>query len=472
MDKAHTSPDLNPVAQGMIPSLSTAPVLPVSLLVGSARLLIERHLGLAWVSGEVSNLTRAASGHCYFVLKDAHAQVRCVLFKNKLQLLDVAIKDGLGVEVRATPTIYEARGEFQLNVEMVRLAGQGALFEKFARLKLRLERAGWFSAERKRSIPSFPRAVGIVTSTQAAALRDVLITLRRRFPGLRVIVYPSAVQGAAAAAEIAAAIAIANARSEVDVLIVCRGGGSLEDLWAFNEETVALAVFESRIPVISGVGHETDFTICDFVADARAATPTGAATLAAPDCAALRSQAAAMAGRWRRAGERTLELRMQRLDVASRNLVHPAARLVQQGATLAALAMRMMRAVAGEQTRLRRECSLLGQGMARLLRVTPRGASRLALAGERLQRAQSGRLSTTSHALGLLDRSLRHLDPLRVLERGYSIVTGPSGAIVQDVAAIAVGDALRMRFARGEADAEVTRRIVAGEPKEPAKRPR
>ncbi len=469
MDKAYTSLDLNAAAGGITPTPPAAPVVPVSLLVGSARLLIERHLGLAWVSGEVSNFTRAASGHCYFVLKDAQAQVRCVLFRNKMQLLDVAIKDGLCVEVRATPTIYEARGEFQLNVEMARLGGQGALFEKFVRLKLRLEAAGWFSAERKRSLPSFPRAVGIVTSTQAAALRDVLITLRRRFPGLGVIVYPSAVQGAGAAAEVAAAIAIANARSEVDVLIVCRGGGSLEDLWAFNEEIVALAVFESRIPIISGVGHETDFTICDFVADVRAATPTGAATLAAPDSIALRSQAAAMAARWRRAGQRTLELRMQRLDVASRNLVHPAARLTQQRAMLAALAARMMRAVRGEQTRLLRECTMLGQALARLLRTAPREAAQLEHIGERLRRAGSGRLSAICNALISLDRSLRHLDPLQVLERGYSIVTAPAGAIVQNAVAIAVGDTLRMRFARGQADAKVTRRIVADAPVAPPK---
>jgi exodeoxyribonuclease VII large subunit len=463
MDKATTPLDLGPVSESVSVALPSAAVLPVSLLVGSARLLIERHLGLGWVSGEVSNFSRASSGHCYFVLKDSSAQVRCVLFKNKMQLMDVAIRDGLRVEVRATPTIYEARGEFQLNVETVRLAGQGALFEKFVRLKARLEAAGWFRAERKRAIPSLPRAVGIVTSIQAAALRDVLITLRRRFPGQRVIIYPSAVQGAGAATEIAAAIAIANARLEVDVLIVCRGGGSLEDLWAFNEETVALAIFRSRIPVISGVGHETDFTICDFVADVRAATPTGAAALAVPDCAALRSQAAAMAARWRRAGERALELRMQRLDVASRNLVHPAARLAQQRATLSALAARMMRAIGGEQARLRRECSMLGQGFVRLLRMTPRETARLALAVGRLQREQSARLSATSNALGLLDRSLRHLDPLRVLERGYSIVTGPSGAIVQDAAAIAAGDMLRMRFARGEADAQVKRRMTASE---------
>src|SRR2546426_3842692 len=202
---------------------SSWPVLPVSLLVGSARLIIERHLGLAWISGEVSNFSRAASGHCYFVLKDAHAQVRCVLFRNKSQLLDVAIKDGLSVEVRATATIYEARGEFQLNVESVRLAGQGALFEKFARLKARLEAAGWFREERKRSVPPFPRAIGIVTSTQAAALCDVLTTMTRRWAALGAFIYPCAVQGSGAAAEIAAAIALANPRAEVDVLIVCRG---------------------------------------------------------------------------------------------------------------------------------------------------------------------------------------------------------------------------------------------------------
>ncbi|HKW81877.1 MAG TPA: exodeoxyribonuclease VII large subunit, partial [Casimicrobiaceae bacterium] len=251
-----------------------APVLPVSLLVGSARRLIERHLGLAWISGEVSGFSRAASGHCYFTLKDAQAQVRCVLFRNKAQLQDVVLEDGTAVEVRATPTIYEARGEFQLNVEAVRLAGLGALYERYARLKARLDAAGWFRPERKRAPPSFPRALGIVTSLQAAALHDVLVALARRAPALPIVIYPAQVQGIGAAAEIAAAIAAANVHATAEVLIVCRGGGSIEDLWAFNEEAVARAVLDSRIPVISAIGHETDFTICDFVADARAATPT------------------------------------------------------------------------------------------------------------------------------------------------------------------------------------------------------
>ena len=217
-------------------------VLPVSLLISSARLLIERHLGLAWISGEISNFMRAASGHCYFVLKDSQAQVRCVIFRHRSQLLDVVLKDGLSVEVRATPTIYEARGEFQLTVEAVRLAGLGALYEKFAALKAKLDAAGWFHADRKRALPTFPRAVGIVTSPRAAALRDVLTTLLRRLPGTPVIVYPTPVQGSVAASGIIAAIAAANARAEVDVLILCRGGGSIEDLGAFNEEEVALAI--------------------------------------------------------------------------------------------------------------------------------------------------------------------------------------------------------------------------------------
>src|SRR5437588_877959 len=326
--------------------MNHATVLPVSLLISSARLLIERHLGLAWISGEISNFTRAASGHCYFVLKDAQAQVRCVIFRHRSQLLDVVLKDGLSVEVRATPTIYEARGEFQLTVEAVRLAGLGALYEKFAALKAKLGAAGWFHADRKRALPTFPRAVGIVTSPRAAALRAVLTTLLRRLPGTPVIIYPTPVQGSIAVSGIIAAITAANARAEVDVLILCRGGGSIEDLWAFNEEAVALAILQSRIPIVSGVGHETDFTICDFVADLRAPTPTGAAVLIVLERSALLTTATALRARWQRNAERVLEVRMQRLDAASRRLVHPAARLGAQSVRLRSLVQRLMRVAA------------------------------------------------------------------------------------------------------------------------------
>lgn len=437
-------------------SASAWPVWPVSVFVGSARLLIERHLGLAWISGEVSNFTRAASGHAYFLLKDERAQVRCVLFRHKAPLLGFALHDGMQVEVRATPTIYEARGEFQLNVETVRLAGVGALYEQFARLKARLEAQGWFAPERKRPLPRFPRAIGIVTSPQAAALSDVLTTLERRMPSLPVILYPAAVQGSGAAAEVAAAIAAANSRAEVDVLIVCRGGGSIEDLWVFNEEAVARAVLNSRIPVVSGIGHETDFTICDFVADVRAPTPTGAAALVGGERAALLAQIAALVGRWRRTAEHGLEIRMQRLDGVSRRLVHPAERLAAQRERLGALALRLARAVSTVQAQRQRGLAANGQTLARLLSEPPIAGVALERARERWQRGAKDRLGALAQQLARLELGLKHLNPQGVLDRGYSIAMTATGVIVQDVAQTAVGDALRLRFARGAAVAQVT----------------
>jgi exodeoxyribonuclease VII large subunit len=437
--------------------VTAAPVVPVSLLVSSARLLIERHLGLAWISGEVSNHTRAASGHAYFLLKDEQAQVRCVLFRQKAQLLDFALRDGQQVEVRAVPTIYEARGEFQLNVETVRLSGLGALYEQFAKLKARLEAAGWFAAARKRPLPAFPRAVGIVTSMRAAALSDVLTTLRRRMPALPVIVYPASVQGAGAAAEIAAAIGAANAHASVDVLIVCRGGGSIEDLWAFNEEVVATAVFESRLPIVSGVGHETDFTICDFVADARAPTPTGAAALVAPERSTLLSRIAELAARSRLGAQRMLEISMQRLDGATRRLVHPAARLEAQRERLGLLALRLARAAGAAQAQRRRELALSGQRLTHLLRTPPAQRAALDRTRERWQRGGTQRLAALAQRLASLALGLKHLSPQGVLERGYSIVTTEAGAVVQDASQVAVGDGVALRFARGGADARVTR---------------
>ena len=257
--------------------------LTVTQFNAIARQQIERNLPLLWIAGEISNFTRAPSGHCYFSLKDERAQVRCVMFRSRLQNLEFAPGNGMQVEVRAVPTLYEARGEFQLGVENMRKAGLGALFEKFARLKTKLEAEGIFASERKRPVPRFPRRIGVITSPAAAALRDVLTTLRRRMPSIPVIIYPTLVQGDSARTQIAAAIAIAGARAECDVLILCRGGGSIEDLWAFNEESVARAMVASPIPIVSGVGHETDFTIADFVADARAPTPTGAAELVSPN---------------------------------------------------------------------------------------------------------------------------------------------------------------------------------------------
>lgn len=431
-------------------------VLPVSLLVSSARLLIERHLGVTWVSGEISNFTRAASGHCYFNLKDAQAQVRCVLFRMRAQAVPFPLRDGLAVEVRATPSIYEARGEFQLNVDNVRLAGVGALYERFARLKAKLEAAGWFADTRKRPLPAFPRAVGLVTSPQAAALRDILTTLRRRWPAVRVILYPTAVQGAGAADEIAAAIRTANARAEVDTLVVARGGGSIEDLWSFNEESVARAVFESTLPVISGVGHETDFTICDFVADVRAPTPTAAAALAVPDRVAVAQHVAAAARGLARCGNHALELRAQRLDHAARRVVHPAARLAQQGEHARELALRLARLVRADMTARGMALAASRTRLGRELRAPLPAAANLARARDAWLRVGRERLANAQRDVAGLARGLTHLNPQAVLDRGFAIVAAADGTIVADGATLHPGDELRVTLARGGADVTVT----------------
>ena len=436
-------------------------VLPVSLLVGSVRLILERQLGLLWVAGEISGFTRATSGHCYFNLKDASAQVRCVYFRHKAQFAGFPLRNGLAVEVRATPSIYEARGEFQLNVETVRLAGVGALYEKFARLKARLEEAGYFAPERKRAMPVFPRAVGIVTSPRAAALHDMLTTLARRWPSVRVIIYPTPVQGDTAAASIAEAIRTANERSEVDVLIVGRGGGSIEDLWAFNEEAVANAVYGSRIPVVSAVGHETDFTICDFVADVRAPTPTAAAALVVPDRRAALATAATLENRWRRAGARTLEARMQRVDGLARRLVHPAARLAQQRRDTAMLAQRLARAFTHELATATRTLGHLGRRLAWQLRQPSVQGRRLAGAQSVFVRAGQARLERANLRVSELELSLVHLNPQAVLQRGYAIVTKADGAIVHDTDQLAIGEAVAVALARGSASARIESVAVA-----------
>jgi exodeoxyribonuclease VII large subunit len=446
-----------PVASGAGRPGSPA-VIPVGLLVSSARLILERHLGLVWVAGEISNFTRAASGHCYFNLKDAAAQVRCVFFRQKAQFVGFALKDGLAVEVRATASIYEARGEFQLNVETMRLAGIGALYERFERMKARLAAAGWFDAERKRALPALPRAIGIVTSLRAAALRDILATLRRRWPAARVILYPSAVQGEGAAADIALAIATASAHGHADVLIVARGGGSIEDLWAFNEEIVARAVLESTIPVVSGVGHETDFTICDFVADMRAPTPTGAAILVVPDRHAVLSDVAAVTQRWRRAARHAMEARQQCVDGLGRRLVHPAANLARQRRDAATLALRLDRAYRSRMAAAAHAMRERGQRLAWLLRQPLPQAGRLAPLTAALRRASSLALERRQARIDALAVNLAHLNPHAVLERGYAIVTAADGTIVQDSAALAIGEDVALAFARGSAGAKITHR--------------
>ncbi len=439
-----------------IPERPRTAVMPVSQFVSSARLLLERHLGLLWIGGEISGITRAASGHLYFTLKDASAQVRCVFFRHKAQGLGFALREGLAVEVRAVASIYEPRGEFQLNVETIRQAGQGALYERFLARKRALEAAGLFDGARKRPLPAYPQRVGIVTSRRAAALRDVLTTLARRAPGVPVILYPAAVQGAGAAGEIAAAIRVANAHAHVDVLIVCRGGGSLDDLWAFNEEVVARAVFDSRLPIVSGVGHETDFTICDFVADVRAATPTAAAGIVAPDRAALCTAVAALYRRLARAFSHRLGHCAQRLDIASRRLVHPAARLALQGERAQALGVRLARAFAHGRTAASHRVDVARSRLVRELRAPLPQKRRIDAASTALARSGRERVARAKRDVERLAAALALLNPKAVLERGYAIVTADDGRVVGDAREIRIGDDVALTLAKGSAHATVT----------------
>jgi len=397
-----------------LPLPLAAPVVSVRELNARVRTLLENHFEMVWVAGELSGVKKAAAGHWYFCLKDADAQIDAVMFRGRAQFLDFRPENGQQVEVRARVTLYEPRGQYQLVVEEIRRAGLGVLYEAFEKLKARLDAEGLFDAERKRALPGFPRAIGVITSPQGAAVRDVLTTLARRAPMIPVIVYPTQVQGEGAGAQVARAIARANARKECDVLIVCRGGGSLEDLWAFNEEAVARAIVASAIPVVSGVGHETDFSIADFVADVRAATPTAAAAAASPDCAALASDVDARRRRLARSLRRVLESATQRLDHASRRLLTPAERL-------------------------------------------ERSRERVAQCARQLKRAAAGAQQLRALALERLARSLAHLDPTQVLGRGYSIVRDPDGHVRRSSRGLASGAALDVTFGEGGASVTVTK---------------
>ena len=408
-------------------------VLSVRELNLAAKQLLENGLPLLWVRGEISNFVSAASGHWYFSLKDEQAQVRCVMFRHKSQYLDWQPKNGMQVEVLALATLYEARGEFQLTLEQMRPAGLGALYEAFERFKKKLEGEGLFDAARKRTLPFFPAQIGIVTSPQAAALRDVLTALFKRMPGIPVVLYPTPVQGEGAAQKIAQAIRLANARAECDVLLVCRGGGSIEDLWAFNEEVVARAIAASNIPVVSGVGHETDFTIADFAADQRAATPTAAAQLVAPERQELLQRLRHAAQRLARGRQRQAERVMQQLDFLQRRLVHPAQRMQQQAQYIGQLRQRLYRA--------RPDFAQLGAQQIELMR--------------RLQGSMQYTLERSNTRLNGLQQHLLHLDPLQVLARGYSMVRDEHGAIVSDSGVLSIGARLDITFAHGWAHAEL-----------------
>lgn len=410
-----------------------AEILSVAELNRQARRLLEQQFPLLWVAGEISNLTRAVSGHVYFSLKDVQAQVRCVMFRGRAQLLPWKLDNGQQVEVQALVTLYEARGDFQLNVEGMRRAGMGRLYELFLKLREKLASEGLFAPERKRAIPRYPKRVGIVTSPQAAALRDVIAAFARRAPHVELVIYPTLVQGAEAPAAIVAALDRAYAWNECDVLLVVRGGGGIEDLWAFNDEAVARRLAVSPMLTIAGVGHETDTTIADYVADRRAATPTAAAELASAGWFDAAAEIDALDETLRRTLQDALEARMQALDRLALRLVHPAQRLA-----------------AGRQ-----HIELLAHRLQAAMQQRTAQQPRLDRLNHRLRQAMSGLLTRQHRRLAPCQGALAALSPLATLERGYSIVRAADGTIVRDAATLAVGNRLDLQFAAGTASTVV-----------------
>ena len=429
-------------------------IYSVSRLNSEVRAVLDGSFPLLWVQGEVSNLAQPASGHIYFSLKDEAAQVRCAMFRAKRLLLGFRPANGQQVLARVRVSLFEPRGDFQLLCEHLEPAGEGALRLELERLKRRLAAEGLFDPARKRPLPPFPRQVGVITSPIGAAVHDILSVLGRRMAALPVLIYPVPVQGAGAAAEIVAALELANRRAECDVLILARGGGSLEDLWAFNDEALVRAIRASAIPVVSGVGHEVDFSLADLAADQRAATPTAAAELVSPSGEHLRQRVLALAQRLGAAGRRRLDGLGQRLDTATRHLrlLHPAAALQRQGQALGSLGRRLEAAMAAHLDLSRRRLAPAG---LRLRAASPgRGLAgrRLALVGlrRRLGLAVGRALEHRREGLAVAAQGLDARSPLATLARGYALVTrAADGAILRDAAAVAPGERIQARLARG-----------------------
>jgi exodeoxyribonuclease VII large subunit len=443
-------------------------VYSVSRLNKDVRLLLESGLPVLWLEGELSNFAAPASGHWYFSLKDSTAQVRCAMWRQRNTLVRFRPKDGMAVLVRARVGLYEPRGEYQLLVEHLEEAGEGALKREFEKLKAKLAAEGLFAAERKRPLPAVPRRIGVVTSPTGAAIHDILRVLRARFPATGVLLYPTAVQGAAAVPEIVRAIEAASRRNDCDVLIVARGGGSLEDLWCFNDERVARAIAACRIPTVSGVGHEVDVTIADFVADLRAPTPSAAALAAVPDkqswletLTQLEQRFAGAMGRALRSHGLALNALVQRLQIS-----HPGAKLAQHAQRLDDLELRMRLALrAGVSAKEQRLHSM----STRLWRENPRHrlealCAHAAALRQRMVSAFGGRLNGFEQRLALASRTLDAVSPLATLGRGFAVVSRVAdGRLLRDAAQAPVGDEIEARLARGRLRAKVISRIEDGD---------
>ena len=428
-------------------------IFTVTRLNSAVRMILEQDLGLVWLTGELSNLAMPSSGHWYFSLKDISAQVRCAMFKGNNRRVPFRPQDGMQVLVQARVSLYEPRGDYQLIIESMQPAGDGMLALRFEELKRRLGAEGLFDEGRKRPLPREPRAVGLITSATGAALHDMLTVLGRRAPDLPVFIYPTQVQGSAAIGQIVAAIALANRRAEVDVLIVGRGGGSLEDLWCFNEEAVARAIAHSTIPVVSAVGHEVDVTISDFAADLRAPTPSAAAELVAPDRSAraqrlvhLKQRLVQAISRRQTAARHGFALLQKRLDHQD-----PKRRLEQQSQRLDELSGRLqhllnLRLHQGERRLANLELRLQARSPEKLLAA---GKRRHQLAQERLHTLMNKRQDLAAHRLAMLSARLDGISPLATLGRGYSITRTPSGEVISRAAQVSPGQQLVTTLAEG-----------------------
>ena len=442
----------------------TQPVTPtiftVSRLNQTVRQLLELEMGQIWLSAEISNLSQPASGHWYFTLKDDKAQVRCAMFRNSNRRVTFRPQNGQQVLVRASITLYEPRGDYQLIAESMQPAGDGLLQQQFDALKQRLQAEGLFDVGHKQPLPSPARCVGVITSASGAALHDVLHVLRRRDPALPVVIYPSAVQGAEAPGQLVRAIALANQRAECDVLIVGRGGGSLEDLWSFNDERVARAIFASHIPIVSAVGHETDVSIADFVADLRAPTPSAAAEVVSRNRDELLRRLLSQRQRLDMALDYTLARRRQRLQQLHHRLEqqHPQLRLARQQARLLNLRRRLEEAIdtrlrlaerrwrlSGERLQQRSPAHTLRQQQYRLQQLSHRLESQL-------QRSVAAR---REHFSALCAR-LEGISPLATLARGFSVTQRDDGLLLRRREQVAPGDTLRTRLEDGWVESQVT----------------
>ena len=429
-------------------------IYSVSRLNREVRVLLEQGFARVWLEGELSNIARPSSGHVYFTLKDARAQIRAAMFRNRSQSLRFTPEEGMQALVRARVSLYEPRGDYQLIVEHMEEAGDGALRRAFEELKQKLAAEGLFAPETKQALPALPQRIGVITSPSGAAIRDILSVLQRRFPAIPVLVYPVPVQGKEAAAMIADTLRLASDRADCDVLILTRGGGSLEDLWSFNEEVVARAIHACRIPLVSAVGHEIDFTIADFVADQRAPTPSAAAELVSPDQQEWLAQITTLAGRLENRLRQRLQLGGQQAGWLEKRLqqLHPGQYLRQQSQRLDQLEQRSRFIVNRYISNLQSE---LNEVSGQLKRLSPvHGIARQRLRqenlGQRLGSAMQRLLSGKQRRLGLSSRALDTLSPLATLERGYAIVSRlPERQILHQASKVKPGDRVEARLSEG-----------------------